>query len=87
VKRRETETMAKKQTPEAKVEAILAKIRPYVQMHGGDVQLLNITDGTATFKIYGACVGCSLSYMTYDTMVGGIIKKDVPEVKNVVFEQ
>jgi Fe-S cluster biogenesis protein NfuA len=79
--------MAKKQTPEVKIEAILAKIRPYVQMHGGDVQLMHIADGTATFKIYGACVGCSLSHMTYDTMVGGIIRQEVPEVQNVVFEQ
>ena len=69
-----------------RAEEILTKVRPYVQMHGGDVQLIGIEDGVATLRIYGACVGCSLADMTYNTMIGGLLKEEIPEIKKVVLE-
>jgi Fe-S cluster biogenesis protein NfuA len=76
----------KKLTPEERIERILTKVRPYVEMHGGDVRLTKVEGDTATCKIYGACVGCGLADLTYNKMVGGIIREEVPEIKNVVFE-
>ena len=78
--------MPAKLTPEEKIERLLAKVRPYVEMHGGDVRLLKIENGTATLKIYGACVGCALADLTYNRMVGGLIREEVSEIQNVVFE-
>jgi Fe-S cluster biogenesis protein NfuA len=71
---------------EDRVEAVVAKIRPYIKMHGGDVMLTGIKDGVVTLKIYGACVGCSLADLTYNKMVGPIIRKEVPAVKEVIFD-
>jgi len=65
---------------------ILDKVRPYVQMHGGDVQLLRIEEGTAYLKVYGACVGCGLADATYNRTIGPLLIKEVEEVTNVVFE-
>ena len=52
-------------------------------MHGGDVVLLEVKDGVARLKVYGACVGCSLADLTYNKMLGGLLKKEIPEIKKV----
>lgn len=71
---------------ETKINTLLDKIRPYIEMHGGDVQLLRVEDDTAVLKVHGACVDCSLASVTYNKTVGPLIMKEVPEIKNVEFE-
>lgn len=71
---------------EDQVTQLLDKVRPYVQMHGGDVQLLRITDGTAYLKVYGACVDCGLASITYNKTIAPLLIKEVEGVKEVVFE-
>jgi Fe-S cluster biogenesis protein NfuA len=73
-------------TTETRINILLDKVRPYVQTHGGDVQLLRVEDGVAYLKTYGACVDCTLSTVTYTKTVGPLIVKEVPEVIEVVFE-
>lgn len=67
-----------------KVEKILDEIRPYIKMHGGDVELLEITNGVVKLKVSGTCVGCRLADQTYKIMLGGAIKEQIPEIKDVV---
>jgi len=76
--------MVKKITTEERIKEILDKVRPYVKMHGGDVHLISFKKGEAILEIGGACIGCTLADMTYNQMIGGIIKKEIPEVKNIV---
>jgi Fe-S cluster biogenesis protein NfuA len=66
------------------VESVLKKVRPYIKMHGGDVQLEAINGKTVILKISGACVGCALADLTYNNTVGGLIKKEIPQIKKVV---
>ena len=40
-----------------KVEAALAKIRPALQADGGDIELLDVNDGTVKVKLTGHCAG------------------------------
>lgn len=71
---------------ERKINTVLEKVRPYVQMHGGDVRLVALKDGTATLKIDGACVHCSLAQLTYNKNIGPLLKQEVPEITEVIFE-
>ncbi len=71
---------------EERIEKILSQIRPYINMHQGDVYLQNFKDGVVTLKVTGACAGCSLSHITYDKMLGGILKEEIPEVKDIIVE-
>jgi Fe-S cluster biogenesis protein NfuA len=73
-------------SPEDQANKLLDKVRPYVQMHGGDVQLLRIEDGTAVLKVYGACVGCGLADATYNKTIGPLLMKEVDEITEVIFE-
>ncbi len=67
-----------------KVEKILNKVRPYIKMHNGDVDLLSVEDGVVTLKISGACANCKMADLTYNNLVTGLIKDEVPDIKEVV---
>ncbi len=72
---------------ESRINKILEKVRPYIQMHGGDVQFLRIEDeNVAVVKVYGACVGCSLANETYNKTIGPLLIKEIEEVEDVIFE-
>jgi Fe-S cluster biogenesis protein NfuA len=68
---------------ENKVNKILDRVRPYIQMHGGDVILLEAKNGVVKLKIYGACVGCPLADLTYNKTLGTLIKEEIPQIKKV----
>ncbi|OGI99467.1 hypothetical protein A3H53_02920 [Candidatus Nomurabacteria bacterium RIFCSPLOWO2_02_FULL_40_10] len=68
---------------EDKIKVILDKVRPFIKMHGGDVKLVGFNKGGVTLEIKGACVGCHLADVTYNQMIGSIIKKEIPTVKKI----
>ena len=71
----------------AKVQEALEKIRPALQADGGDVELVDVTDdGVVKVRLTGACHGCPMSQMTLKMGVEKMIKKEVPEIKEVVSE-
>ena len=67
-----------------KVEKSLEKIRPSLQADGGDVELVEVVDGIVKVRLTGACSGCPMSQMTLKMGIERILKKDIPEVKEVV---
>jgi Fe-S cluster biogenesis protein NfuA len=67
-----------------KVEAALNKIRPSLRADGGDVELVDVQDGIVKVKLIGACGGCPMSQMTLKMGIERILKKEVPEIKEVV---
>ncbi len=68
-----------------KVLAALDKIRPSLKMDGGDVELVDVgPDGVVKVKLTGACGGCPMSQLTLKMGIERILKKEVPEVKEVV---
>jgi len=69
-----------------KVQKIIDKMRPYIQMHSGDVSLVDIKEGVVKLKVTGACAHCSMSDETFNQMLGGMIKEKVPEIKDILIE-
>lgn len=68
----------------AQVEEALAKIRPFLQRDGGDIQLIDVTaDGIVKVQLTGACKGCPMSQMTLKQGVERTLMKEVPGVKEV----
>ena len=67
-----------------KVKEVLDKVRPALQRDGGNVELVEISDGTVKVKLTGACAGCPMSTMTLKNGIERILKQEVPEVKEVV---
>lgn len=67
-----------------KVEAALNKIRPSLMADGGNVELVAVDNGVVKVRLTGACGGCPMSQMTLKMGIERILKKEVPEVKEVV---
>ncbi len=68
-----------------KVKEAIDKIRPYLQADGGDIELVDVTDdGRVKVKLTGACHGCPFAEITLRQGVEAVIKKMVPEVKEVI---
>ncbi len=67
-----------------KVEEVLEKIRPNLIRDGGNVELVEVNDGTVKVKLVGACAGCPMSAMTLKMGIEKILKQEIPEVKEVV---
>ncbi|MBE9518186.1 MAG: NifU family protein [Bacteroidetes bacterium] len=68
-----------------RVEKALEKIRPYLIADGGDIGLVDITDDMVVkVELKGACNGCPFSMQTLKAGVEIAVKKEVPEIKEVV---
>jgi Fe-S cluster biogenesis protein NfuA len=67
-----------------KIEKIIGKVRPFIKMHGGDVSLIDFKDGVVTLQITGACTHCSMADLTYNKMLGELLKEEIPEIKKIV---
>jgi len=67
-----------------KVEAALNQIRPALQADGGDVELVDVSDGVVKVKLTGACDGCAMATLTLRVGIERILKDQLPEVKEVV---
>jgi len=67
-----------------KVEGVLDKIRPSLVADGGNVELVDVSNGTVRLKLVGACAGCPMSTMTLRMGIERILKREIPEIKEVV---
>lgn len=77
--------MNKEATPmKDRVGQVLQKVRPSLQRDGGDVELVEVADGTVKVKLTGACGGCPMATMTLKMGIERMLKSEIPEVKEVV---
>jgi len=67
-----------------RVEEVLDKVRPTLRADGGDVELVDVKDGVVNVRLTGACGGCPMSQMTLKMGIERLLKKEIPEVKEVV---
>ncbi|MBA7479470.1 Fe/S biogenesis protein NfuA [subsurface metagenome] len=67
-----------------KVEAALDEIRPALQADGGDVELVDVSDGTVILKLTGACSGCPMATQTLHQGIERVLKEQIPEIKEVI---
>ena len=67
-----------------RVQSVVDRIRPQIQMDGGDVELVGIDDNNVvTVRLTGACVGCPMSQITLKNGIERIIKHEIPEIVSV----
>ncbi len=60
------------------------QIRPSLMMDGGNIELVDVEDGTVKVRLTGACQGCPSARMTLQFGVEQRLKDEIPEVKEVV---
>ncbi|MDT4988069.1 MAG: hypothetical protein QOI74_2163 [Micromonosporaceae bacterium] len=73
---------------QARIEAALDGVRPYLGSHGGDVELLGVTDdGVVRLRMLGSCDGCPSSSVTLKLAVEGAIEAAAPEITAIEVEE
>ena len=71
-----------------RVEQALESVRPYLGSHGGDVELLEVTEaGVVRLRLLGSCNGCASSSVTLKLAVEGAIESAAPEVTGIEVEE
>jgi len=75
---------AEQQAFETKLRAILEKVRPFLQMDGGDIELVAIEDRNALVRLKGACHGCPSAAYTLKMGVEQAIRKEIPDFGELI---
>lgn len=71
----------------AKIKELLdTVVKPQVEMDGGNIEFKSFQDGIVTVILQGACSGCPSSTITLKAGIEGMLKRVVPEVKEVISE-
>ena len=70
----------------ARVEEVIAIIRPAIQADKGDIRLVEVDEdfGVITVEMQGACVSCPASTQTLKAGIERIMKDRVPGVTEVI---
>lgn len=71
---------------EQRVRAALVGVRPYLESHGGDVELLGVADGVVRLRLEGSCEGCPASAMTLKLAIEEAVLAAAPDVDRVEAE-
>ena len=61
-------------------------VKPAVEMDGGAIQFKSYENGTVNLSMQGSCSGCPSSTITLKAGIEGMMKRMIPEVKEVVAE-
>ncbi|MFE3598751.1 NifU family protein [Streptomyces sp. NPDC059142] len=75
-------------TVETRIENALESVRPYLGSHGGDVELIGVTeDGVVRLRLLGSCDGCPSSSATLALAVRGAVEAAAPEITTIEVEE
>ncbi len=61
-------------------------VKPAVEMDGGAIQFRSYNEGVVNLMLQGSCSGCPSSMITLKSGIEGMMKRMIPEVKEVVAE-
>ena len=65
---------------EERVVQALDTVRPYMESHGGNVELLGIEDGIAKLRLAGSCKSCRASSSTLELAVRQALEEAAPDL-------
>jgi Fe-S cluster biogenesis protein NfuA/nitrite reductase/ring-hydroxylating ferredoxin subunit len=71
---------------ETRVLEALDEVRPYMESHGGDVELLGLEDGVARLRLRGSCDGCPASSATLELAIKKALLEAAPDLDGLEVE-
>jgi Fe-S cluster biogenesis protein NfuA/nitrite reductase/ring-hydroxylating ferredoxin subunit len=69
-----------------RVQSALDGVRPYMESHGGNVELLGVVDGVARLRLSGSCKGCSASQTTMELAIERALEEAAPDLRGLDVE-
>ncbi|RPD50102.1 NifU family protein [Hymenobacter sediminis] len=77
---------ADQQTSQKIIDLLDNYVRPAVEQDGGNITFKSYQDGIVTVNLQGSCSGCPSATVTLKSGIENLLKRMVPEVKEVVAE-
>ena len=71
---------------EDRVIEALDSVRPYMESHGGNVELVSLRDGVAKLVLQGSCNGCSASRATLELAIKQALDEHAPDLAGLEVE-
>jgi Fe-S cluster biogenesis protein NfuA/nitrite reductase/ring-hydroxylating ferredoxin subunit len=71
---------------EQRVQQALDSVRPYMESHGGNVELLSLEDGVARIHLRGSCSDCSASSVTLELAIKQALEQAAPDLEGLEVE-
>jgi Fe-S cluster biogenesis protein NfuA/nitrite reductase/ring-hydroxylating ferredoxin subunit len=71
---------------EDRVQAALDSVRPYMESHGGNVELLSLEHGVARIHLRGSCSDCSASSVTLELAIKQALEDAAPDLEGLEVE-
>ena len=71
---------------ETRVREALDSVRPYMESHGGNVELLGIEGGVARLALEGSCNGCPASASTMELAIEQALQEAAPDLEGIDVE-
>ena len=71
---------------EERVREGLDSVRPYMESHGGDVELVSLDDGVAHLRLEGSCETCAASSLTLELAVKQALEEAAPDLVGIEVE-
>ena len=71
---------------EDRVQGALDSVRPYMESHGGNVELLSLEDGVARISLRGSCSDCSASSVTLELAIKQALEEAAPDLDGLEVE-
>jgi Fe-S cluster biogenesis protein NfuA/nitrite reductase/ring-hydroxylating ferredoxin subunit len=68
---------------EERVREALDNVRPYMESHGGDVELVSLIDGVARIRLEGSCDGCPASSSTLELAIKTALDETAPDLLGI----
>jgi Fe-S cluster biogenesis protein NfuA/nitrite reductase/ring-hydroxylating ferredoxin subunit len=69
-----------------RVQEALESVRPYMESHGGNVELLGIENGVARLRLEGSCNGCPASASTMELAIEQALQDAAPDLEGIDVE-
>ena len=69
--------------PKEQVETALAQVRPYIESHGGAVDILDVVGGVVHLRLSGSCQGCAGSAMTLKRGIEAALREGFPGFQGI----
>ena len=69
---------------EEKIIELTEKLRPYLNMDGGDIEFIKYEDGYVYIRLIGACSDCIYQDSTINDGILTFYQSEIPEIQGVI---
>jgi Fe-S cluster biogenesis protein NfuA len=66
-----------------RIEAVLDRVRPFMQADGGDIELIGVAGNSADVRLTGMCAGCPSAHLTLYLGVESALREEIPEFETL----